>query len=612
MSNNKGGTLKYEGINTNVLNGKRFYYSFLAGAQRIFEHQTAINKINVFPVQDGDTGTNLASTMRSIIDTYIPTSNLKTTADAISDAALIGARGNSGIIFAQFMYGFSDILAKDKDNISVEDFSRALKSAVSFSYEAISNPVEGTMITVMREWAESVDKLKDKFEDFNELIAASLGSAKKSLEETPKKLEVLAKAKVVDAGGKAFVHFLEGMTDFFLHGEIRSILKARNVVKIQDVSAHISHEEVNYRYCTECLVVMDKANENLKNIFKNKLSSYGDSLVIAGSPKKLRLHIHTDDPAHVFSHIEPYGNITFQKVDDMVMQKEIVNNRKLPIGFITDSACDLPKELIDKYQIQVVPLKIHFGEQFFLDGLTLKPKELYKKMDSSPIYPNSAQPSYHDFLNKYDYLASHYDSIIGIHISAKLSGVWSNSNKAGTSISQQQNKDISIINSKNAACGQGLIVLRSAMAAESGMTKEEILKKIDDWAIKTHTLVSSKTMKYMVKSGRVSPVKGAIGKFLSLKPLVKVNNEGAADIFGKPLSEKGSIKLVMNEMKKLIANHEIWGFAISHANNESTANHYAKEVEKLTGIKPAFISDATPALALNAGPGVVALSLMLK
>lgn len=604
--------MKYEGINTNVLNGKRFYYSFLAGAQRIFEHQKAINKINVFPVQDGDTGTNIASTMHSIIDTDIPTSSLKATADAISDAALIGARGNSGIIFAQFMYGFSDILDKGKDNISVADFSKALKSAVAYSYDAISNPVEGTMITVMREWAESVDKLKDKIEDFNELISESLASAKKSLEETPKKLEVLAKAKVVDAGGKAFVHFLEGMTDFFKHGEIRSILQARNVVKIQDVSEHISHEEINYRYCTECLVVMDEANDNLKNIFKNKLSSYGDSLVVAGSPKKLRLHIHTDDPAHVFSHIEPYGNITFQKVDDMVMQKEIVNNRKLPIGFVTDSACDIPTELRDKYQIQSVPIKIHFGEQFFLDGITIKPKELYKKMDSSPIYPNTAQPSYHDFLNKYDYLATHYDSIIGIHLSAKLSGVWSNSNKAGTSIAQQQNKDISIVNSKNAGAGQGLIVLRAAMSAEAGMTKTEIMNEIDDWSLKTHTLLSSKTMKYMVKSGRVSPVTGAIGKLFNLKPLVKVNNEGSTDVLGKPFTEKGSIKMVMKEMKNLIDNNKIWGFAISHANNFETANYYAKEVEKLTGLKPMFMSDATPALALNAGVGVVALSLMLK
>jgi dihydroxyacetone kinase-like predicted kinase len=486
--------LKHNGINTRLLNGKRLYYSFLAGAQRIFEHQKGLNKINVFPVQDGDTGTNIASTMRAIIDTYIPTANLKQTADAIADAALVGARGNSGIIFAQFVYGFSDVLEKERDDITVSDFSVALKNAVAYSYESISNPVEGTMITVMREWAESIDKLKDKIDDFNVLISESLSSAKKSLEETPKKLEVLARAKVVDAGGKAFVHFLEGMTDFFKHGEIRSILKARNVVKVQDVSEGISHEEVHYRYCTECLLVMDEARKELKDILRNRLDSYGDSLVIAGSPKKLRLHIHTDNPSQVFSYLEPYGNITFQKVDDMVMQKEMVNNPQLPIGIVTDSACDIPAELIDKYQIHIVPLKIHFGEQFFLDGLTLKPSELYKKLDTSPIYPNSAQPSYHDFLNKYDYLASHFDSILGIHISKNMSGVWSNSNKAGTTIAQQQKKDISVVDSKRLAGGQGLLVLRAAEAAKEGMSKDAIVEKMNDWIPKTRQFVSVKNL----------------------------------------------------------------------------------------------------------------------
>lgn len=604
--------MKYEGINTHVLNGKRFYYSFLAGAQRIFEHQKAINKINVFPVQDGDTGTNLASTMRSIIDTYIPTSNLKVTSEALADAALVGARGNSGIIFAQFIYGFSDDIEQNGDNISVADFSRALKNAVQFSYDAISNPVEGTMITVMREWAEAVDKLKDKFQDFNELISVSLASAKQSLEDTPKKLEILAKMKVVDAGGKAFVHFLEGMTDFFLHGEIRSILKARNVVKLQDINGGISHEDINYRFCTECLMILKEANPQLKDFLMNRLSSYGDSLVIAGSPKKLRLHIHTDQPAFVFGILEPYGNITYQKVDDMVMQKDMINHRKLPIGFITDSSCDLPQSVIDEYQIQVVPLKIHFGEQTFLDGLTINPTEFYKKLDTSDLYPSSAQPSYHDFLNKYDYLSTHYDSIIGMMLSSKLSGVWSNSNKAGTTIANQQNKDISVINSKRIASGLGLMVLRAVRAAEQGWSKEEIVEKMDEWTKKTRILVSTKTIKYLIKSGRVNPMKGAFGKILNLKPVVIVNDEGSTELFGKPFTEKGSIQILMKEAQNIISNNKIYGYAISHANNEKTAELYARELKKLTGMDPEYISSVPPVLALNTGPGVVALSIMIE
>lgn len=597
-------------INTKVLNGKRFYFSFLAGAQQVFEHQNAINKINVFPVQDGDTGTNMASTMRAIVDSHIPTGSLKDTAEALADAALMGARGNSGIIFAQFLYGFSSCI-QDIEDISVEKFSKALKQAVRFSYESISNPVEGTMITVMREWAEAIDKLKNSFDDFNELIIASLKDAQASLAATPEKLEILRTKKVVDAGGRAFVHFLEGMIGFFKHGDIRTILKSRNVIKIENINDNISHEHVNFRYCTEALLLLDEAQPELKEIIRSKIDFLGDSLVIAGSTKKIRLHIHTDTPARVFQQLNGYGRIGYQKVDDMVMQNDLVSERKLSTGIITDSTCDLPQHIVDRYQIQVVPVKVHFGEEYFLDGLTLSPLEFYKQLDTSKIYPNTSQPSYHDFLNKYEYLSSHYDSILAIHLSKNLSGLWSNSNKAGTTVANQQKKDISVLNSNKTSSGLGLIVLRSAMALDAGQKKASVESKIEEWSKKTKILVSTKTMKYLMKSGRVSPVKGLLGKMLSLKPLLVVNDKGTIDLMGKPVSSRGSVAMVLKEMRSLVRNNKIWGYAISHADNMDTAQIYMDEMKRLTGLDPEFVSPATPALAVHAGPGVVALSIML-
>ncbi len=165
------------------LDGKTLYYSFLAGAQKIFENQVLINKINVFPVADADTGTNLASTMRSIVDSPIPTSDLKITAAALADAALTGARGNSGIIFAQFVYGFSNEIQKH-ETVSVETFAEVVKKAVTYAYEAIANPIEGTMITVIREWAEFIYILKDSIKDFIELLAQAYLRALESLQAT--------------------------------------------------------------------------------------------------------------------------------------------------------------------------------------------------------------------------------------------------------------------------------------------------------------------------------------------------------------------------------------------------------------------------------------------
>jgi hypothetical protein len=595
-------------IDTTTLDGKRLYYSFLAGAQRIFDHQGYLNKINVFPVRDADTGTNLASTMRSIVDTFIPTDNITVTANALADAALIGARGNSGIIFAQFLYGFSTEF-KNEETINVDRFSAALGRGVTYSYDAMSNPVEGTMITVIREWAENIHLLKEKVLDFNQLITESYARAKQALLDTPKKLEVLAKANVVDAGASGFVYFLEGMIDFFKHGEIKKILGTRNIIKVQSADDVHSYEDVTFRYCTEAMVV----SENIeREVLRSKIEYLGDSIVIAGSPKKMRIHIHTDTPEQLFSKLSNFGNITFQKVDDMRMQMEIADNRKHKIALLTDSTSDLPAEFIEKHQIHVVPLSVHFGDTYYLDRTTIIPERVYELINSSKIYPSTAQPSFKDFSNKYNYLSTHYDSVIGIHITEAMSGTCSNSRKAAKTISNYTKKPISVINSKRLTSGLGLIMMRAVEGLESGMGHQELVENIELWTDKTDMLVTTKTMKYLLKSGRVSKVKGMVGKFLNVKPIIILDSEGKSELIGKPFTEKSSMKMAMKMVDRKLKNRELWGYAITHADSLKSANWYAEQMEQRTGMKPKFMNAASPVLGVNVGQGVVALSLMFK
>lgn len=595
-------------IDTRTLDGKRLYYSFLAGAQRIFDNQGYLNKINVFPVRDADTGTNLASTMRSIVDTFIPTDTFSHTATALADAALVGARGNSGIIFAQFLYGFSSSF-KDEVTIDVAKFSDAVAQGVKHSYEAISNPVEGTMITVLREWAEDVQILKDKIDDFNQLIIQSYARAKESLANTPNLLEVLAKANVVDAGAKGFVVFLEGMIDFFKHGELKQILGARNIVKTQLLEDAHDPEHVNFRYCTEAMIVADNIE---RDKLRSKIEHFGDSLVIAGSPTKMRIHIHTDTPDKLFTRLSRFGSITFQKVDDMVMQMDLFDHRKHNIALVTDSTCDLPQEFLEKHQISMVPLSVHFGDTYYLDRLTLTPGRFYKMLAKTKVYPSSAQPTFKEFSNKYNYLSTHYDSIVGIHLSEAMSGTASNSRKAAKTISNFSKKPITVINSRRISSGLGLIVMRAAEALEAGTTHEALTQNIERWITDSELLVTAKTMKYMVKSGRVSAIKGFVGRLLNIKPVVIVNEEGKTETYGKPLTEKASMKMAMALATKKISKRKIWGYAISHAENEQAAEWYATQMEELTGMKPRFIGEASPVLGTNVGPGVVALSFMYQ
>jgi uncharacterized protein len=600
--------VKNKDIDFSLLDGKRFYYSFLAGAQRLFDNQVHLNQINVFPVKDADTGTNLASTFRSIIDSIIPSENFSVTASAVADAALVGARGNSGIILAQFLHGFSSEF-RNEETINIHRFSEAVKRGVEQSYEAISNPVEGTMITVIREWGEYIQKVKYKFDNFNQLIIDSYQQAMKSLAETPLKLEVLAKANVVDAGAKGFVVFLEGMIDFFKHGEVKKILGVRNVTKIQPVDAIHDHENINFRYCTEAMIV----GENIiREKLRSKIDHLGDSLVIAGSAKKMRIHIHTDTPDVLFTKLSTFGSITSQKVDDMVMQMDIAENRKYPIALVTDSTCDLPQDFVEKHQITIVPLSVHFGDTYFLDRVTIKPKKFYDMLETAKEHPSTAQPSFKDFSNAYNYLSTHYNSVIGIHISEGMSGTWSNSRKAAKTISSFTKKPISVINSKRLSAGLGLILMRAVEALENNMPHDELVKNVEEWSDKTDMLVTTKTMKYLVKSGRVSAVKGVVGKLLKLKPIIIVNDQGKTELYGKPLTEKSSMKMAMKLVDKKLTDKKLWGYAISHANNMETAQWYAGEMETRTGLKPKFINDGSPVLGVHTGPGVVTLSLMFE
>lgn len=596
-----------EAVKLRELDGSLLYYSILAGAQRIFEHQKILNKINVFPVADADTGTNLASTMRSIVDAKIPIENLKQTASAIADAAMSGARGNSGIIFAQFLYGFSNELKAD-GKLDVQSFAESMKKAVGYAYDAIANPVEGTILTVIKDWAEYLYAVKDIIDDFIKILIEAYNKAVESLSETTKKLEVLARTHVVDAGAKGFVYFLEGILDYFTKGHDAS-MKVEVAEDDPDAEIIDTHEEITFRFCTEAMI----AGENIdKKLVQEKLEGMGDSIVAAGTPRKVRVHIHSDHPAEVFELLSSFGSITYQKVDDMVMQQEVMHNRKSDIAILTDSTCDLPKEILDHHQIHMMPLSVHFGDSFYLDRLSMNAPQFYKMQQQTDVRPTTSQPTVKDFQNKFEYLSTHYQSTVGLFLSEKLSGTYQNGLKSARDIGDRGGKPSYIYNTRNLSAAHGLVVLRVARAVENGMSIDEILPKIDTWISKSYIRVTIPTLNYIIKSGRIGHFKSFIARTLDLKPVLEIDKEGKAEIAGKSLSVKGSHKKLMANIKKVLKGEEVWEYAITHASNQEVADQYAVQLEKVTGKKPLFIDHVSPVLVANTGPGVVAVSFMLK
>ncbi len=588
------------------MDGRNLYYSFIAGARKVIGHQVELNKINVFPVNDGDTGTNLASTIRSVIDSLHPHRSYKITADRIAEATLLNARGNSGIIFAQFFYGLSSETGNHM-YVTLEQFAESIQKAVRYIYEAVANPVEGTMLTVIKEWAQYIYESWQRFTDFNHLLESSYHILLRSLQETKTKLKILAANNVVDAGAKGFVLFVEGIIEFIHSRNLKELILSRaetiSFPRLEEVIA----EKVNFRYCTEA-IIKNCITDNLS--LKELLSGYGDSIVIAGSDKVKRLHVHTSAPADLFDKLRHSGTITFQKADDMIRQSQAVYSRKWKIAIVTDSTCDLAQELIDNYQINILPVNISFGDNHYLDKVTIHPEQFYRLLEESPDYPKSSQVNETAFVNLYSHLASHYDSIISIHLSDKLSGTYSSSVKAAKSVSDEFNKPVTSLNSRNISGGLGLVVLRVAQAIESGFSHDQIVSMAEKWISDTSIFVSVRTLKYMIRGGRISAFSGFIAKLLNVNPAVTIDPSGKAVVFGKAFSQRINMEKIISYIRSLKPGRSIWNYIILHANNDEAARWYSEKMVKITGKMPVSVCNISPVIGANAGIGAAAIALL--
>jgi hypothetical protein len=590
------------------IDGRRLYYTFIAGAKNIMANQSYLNKINVFPVNDGDTGSNMATTLQSVIESIHPHKSFKITADLIAETTMTNARGNSGIIFAQFLYGMSKE-SGNRRSITIPQFAESIKNSIPYMYEAVANPMEGTMLTVIREWSDFIYAQRNVINDFNKLLILSQEILSKSLANTKTQLAVLSKANVVDSGANAFVLFIGGIVDFINASNIRNLLRSKTEsLVLPSNNDHVS-EEVKYRYCTEG--ILKNLSVDQKSLTKI-LQQHGDSIVIGGNEKTKHIHVHSNNPAKMFQQLNNVSLVTFHKADDMLRQSEAIFNRKSKIALVTDSTCDLPQELMDHYQVNMLPININFGESHYLDRITIQPDQFYSLLDQQSEFPKTSQINEKAFTNLYSQLAANYDSVIAIHLTEKFSGTYFNSHKAATLVSRDTNKPITVINSKNLSGALGLLVLRAAQAIEAGHSHDEIVAMVSAWIKDTHIFVSVKTLKYMVRGGRVSYVKGLIAKLLNVNPIVSMDENGASYIFGKTYSQQSNMEKVMLHLSSICKGREIWNYIVLHAQNEDAAEWYSRKMKDFAGKAPVAVVNISPVIGANAGIGTAAVALMFK
>ena len=302
------------------IDGKKFRDMFVSGANNLQNNKDLVDKLNVFPVPDGDTGTNMSLTISYAIKELakVQNDNVTDIGKALSKGSLMGARGNSGVILSQIIRGIAKSV-EGKENLNVVDLANAFKNGSDTAYKAVIKPIEGTILTVVRESGEYAEKIAQEDMDMIEFLELVVEKANESLNKTPELLKALKEAGVVDSGGKGLVLIYEGML---------SSLKGNNIELVEggissdtnvSVEQNISTEDIKYQYCTEFILETNKVDDLT---VRERFMKYGDSLAVVGDEGVIKVHVHTNDPGLAIQEALSYGQLLTIKVENMKLQHE--------------------------------------------------------------------------------------------------------------------------------------------------------------------------------------------------------------------------------------------------------------------------------------------------
>ncbi len=321
-----------------IVTGALFRKMVISGANYLENNKDYVDSLNVFPVPDGDTGTNMSMTMRSAIKevNLITTNNLEDIADAISKGALKGARGNSGVILSQILKGFSSVLVSEKE-INTKLFAKALKEGSDVAYKAVTKPKEGTILTVIRVMADESIKLAKKHQDMEEFLKETISAGEEILKMTPEMLPVLKKAGVVDAGGRGLLIVLTGFLKVLSGDESELTFEFEDTVASD---AFVNNATVDYNdladiefaYCTEFFVINinKKTTEADIDKLREQLMGLGDSVICIGDLNLIKVHVHTNTPGIALTHALKLGEINGVKIENMLEQNRALKIQNEP------------------------------------------------------------------------------------------------------------------------------------------------------------------------------------------------------------------------------------------------------------------------------------------
>jgi len=511
------------------LDGRRFGRAVAAGADWVRSTREQLNRMNVFPVPDGDTGTNLALSLAATAAAVREADerSLERVARRAAEASILNAKGNSGTIMAHWFLGLSKAFERQR-RAGAQRVAEALERATAEVYAGIDRPVEGTVVSVMRAVSERACQCAAapgrEAADLGAFLETLLAASREALARTPQQLAVLREAEVVDAGAQGYVNFLEGALRAVRGERAPGAPQAEAGEPVDHAALHHDASALGERYCTEVVVRgsgFDAAR--LRRAFR----PHGSSLQVATTGEVFKLHIHTDHPDAVLRLAARHGTLEERKVDDMLVQARerggeaeapLVALERQPDGVavLCDSTADLDRETRRALGIEIASLQVLFGDQVYRDQVDLDTDGFYRKLASDPHHPTTSQPPPREFVQALDKVRPNREVII-VTLSARLSGTY---RSALSALALVPHPRVEVFDSDSASIGLGMMTLNAARLAAKGAGTDDILAWLARWRDDTGLVFSLETLEFLRRGGRIGAARSLIGSLLGLRPVL--------------------------------------------------------------------------------------------
>ncbi len=592
------------------VDGPRLARSMYAAADWVQAGRDEINRLNVFPVPDGDTGTNFSLTLRAVADALRARGDtpLGETAQVAARAAVLGARGNSGMMLAHFLLGFSESIG-NRATATAPDLAKALRRAADALYSSLDEPREGTILTVARDAASAAEKAAETSVDMAEFMRQMLAEGQEALARTPSLLAVLREAGVVDAGGKGFVRMLEGVVRLIEGDPILAVVASESTTDFNPAAEFTVSAERDYQFCTECIIRGEQLPPS--NEVRTLLHQFGGSVVVAQIGDILKIHVHTDTPEAVYTAVGKWGTIASRKADDMRAQhRALSHDDRRPVAILADSSADLPDAVLDRHRISLIPLQVTFGDTTFRDRVELKPEEFYQKLRGAKALPTTSQPTPGEFVKAFRSGLAEAEEVVAVLLSGALSGTV----QAGQAAVRAGNLEhVELFDSRSASLGLGMLALRAAELAESGWNAKAIVRELERVRSQSGLFLTVDRYENLLRSGRVSKGKAWLAGMLDVKPILSLDPAGRVVPIDRVRGREQLVSRVLQWVDRaLTPRPKTVRFGVAHAQSPDTAERLRTALVAAYQPRDCFVSLATGVLGTHAGPGAWAVCYQVE